>query len=249
MAQERLSPKDDLPSELGLGEPVRVLIVGDVRLYRDGLAQALANYAALRVVATATSGVEAERSLRDAPADVVLLDITMRGGAATTRALLRAAPSVKVIALAVDERDDDILACAEAGIAGYVPPDASIDDLVRAITSAARGELHCSPRVAATLFRRLAALALGRAAPPSVAPLTARELETVRLVARGLSNKEIAARLGIEIATVKNHVHNILEKLQLRRRGEVSARLQSQPGLTDVLPDAGLPRSAVHREV
>src|SRR5439155_827652 len=104
--------------------------------------------------------------------------------------------------------------------------EASIDDLVTVIESVARGEAICSPRVAAGLLRRVAALAAGHGGDLPRAQLTNREREIVRLIDNGLSNKEIARALGIEVATVKNHVHNILEKLQVHRRGEAAARVR-----------------------
>jgi DNA-binding NarL/FixJ family response regulator len=109
-----------------------------------------------------------------------------------------------------------------------VAREGSVHDLVDAVERAARGELQCSPQVAGTLIRRLAwRAAAGATLIPS--PLTARESEIVRLIDEGLSNKEIAVRLGIEVATVKNHVHNLLEKLRVRRRSEAAARLRVLP--------------------
>ena len=131
-----------------------------------------------------------------------------------------------MVALGVADADDHVLGCAEAGVAGYVPRDASLDDLVAVIESAFRGEAICSPRIAGSLLRRIATLAAGQNGTMPLAHLTGREREIVRLIDRGLSNKEIARDLGIEVATVKNHVHNILEKLQVRRRGEAAARMR-----------------------
>jgi DNA-binding NarL/FixJ family response regulator len=108
---------------------------------------------------------------------------------------------------------------------GYVPRDASADELVRTVRSVARGELPCSPRIAAMLFRELATMDAAVPAP-ALASLTYREREVVALVDRGLSNKEIAAELGIELPTVKNHVHRVLEKLDVRGRSAAAARMR-----------------------
>jgi two-component system, NarL family, nitrate/nitrite response regulator NarL len=130
--------------------------------------------------------------------------------------------------LGLPETDEAVLAYAEAGIAGYVSRDGSVQDLVTAIEGAVKGELRCSPRLAGTILRRLAwRAAVGGDVSPRTT-LTSRETEIVRLIDQGLSNKEIAVRLGIEVATVKNHVHNLLDKLRVHRRSEAAARLRAQ---------------------
>jgi DNA-binding NarL/FixJ family response regulator len=133
----------------------------------------------------------------------------------------------RIVAFAVAEEDDrEVLACAEAGVAGFVGRDASVNDLVVALHTALRGEVRCSPRVAGLMMRRIAAYSdLGPFAYDR-SRLTRREIEIVELIDVGLSNKEIACRLGIETATVKNHVHNLLEKLRVHRRGEAAAAVR-----------------------
>jgi DNA-binding NarL/FixJ family response regulator len=236
MSAAESSPALRSPGDAVHSDAVRVFILADVRLYREGLARALDQQHGLSVVGTASVCDEALAQLATIPTDIVLLDVAMTNAVATARSLLASTPSLKVVAFAVGDRDDDVLAVAEAGLAGYVPRDASLEDLALAILSAARGEVHCSPRTAATLFRRLATLAVGHSTG-SYTPLTARELEIARLVGRGLSNKEIAAQLSIEVATVKNHVHNVLEKLKLRRRAEVTARVHAGSFVVDHRPD------------
>jgi len=140
----------------------------------------------------------------------------------------RRTPSVKVVAITLGETEAEVIQLAEAGVAGYVLPDGSLDDLIIAVESAVRGELYCPPRVAFTLLRRVGAIALGSAAAKQeeaghpVHDLTGREREILRLVDQGMSNKQIARQLGIEVATAKNHVHNILRKLHVHRRIEAS---------------------------
>jgi two-component system nitrate/nitrite response regulator NarL len=212
-----------------LDPAIRVLIVDDLRLYREGLAHALAQRPHIRVVGTAARRETALAEVTRLQPTVVLLDMAMSGSIAMVRELRERAPEVKVVALAVAEDDQDVLACAEVGLAGYVPREGSFDDLVSAVESAARGELLCSPRMAAALFRRLATLAEDREPGAGVPHLTAREMEILHLIEDRLSNKQIAGRLCIEVATVKNHVHNILEKLQVRSRDEAAARLHERP--------------------
>jgi DNA-binding NarL/FixJ family response regulator len=147
-------------------------------------------------------------------------------GLAAIRSITTALPEAKVVSLGVAEDDGAVLACAEAGAVGYVPREGSLNDLLAVIESVARGEAVCSPRIAAALLRRVASLAAHRSANQIPANLTSREREIVRLIDAGLSNKDIARRLCIEVATVKNHVHNVLEKLHLHRRGEAAAHLR-----------------------
>jgi len=147
----------------------------------------------------------------------------MLGSTVTMRALAAVEPELKVVALGVPEVEPHILACAEAGVTAYVPREGSLDDLVATLKGVAVGEMRCSPRIAASLFRRVATLALERHAERATGRLTVRETEILKLVDEGLTNKEIARRLYIELPTVKNHMHNILEKLQLRSRREAAA--------------------------
>ena len=135
--------------------------------------------------------------------------------------------------LAVLETEDDVVTCAEAGIAAYVPYEASIADLLATLARVRAGELACPPRIAAGLFRRLAVRAIEQNVAAVSAGLTQREEEILALIDQGLSNQEIAGRLEIEVSTVKNHVHHILGKLAVRRRGEAAARVRGR-----------LPRSA-----
>jgi two-component system, NarL family, nitrate/nitrite response regulator NarL len=199
----------------------RVLILAEVGVYRDGLARLLARDRRFEVVGVAAGVREALAVLDEVGPDVVLLD--MPAGASAVRALVAAAPQVKVVVLAVPEVERDVLVFAEAGAAGYVAREGSIEDLVAAVESVSRGEVLCSPEIAATLLRRVGALARERA-EPIAGRLTARQLEVLRLIEEGRSNKEIARALSIELPTVKNHVHSILEKLNVHRRTEAAAR-------------------------
>ena len=208
---------------------ISVLIVADIRLYREGLAQAIERQAHLRLAGTAADPDGALQQVRAARPDVVLLDMAMAGSAEAIRTIRELAPEVKVVALSVTETELDVCACAEAGVVGYVARQASLPDLVAALESAARGEALFSPRMAASLLRRVAALAAIQPHDPGHMHLTPREREIVHLLDEGLANKDIARRLGIEVATVKNHVHNVLEKLHVHRRGEAAARVRGMP--------------------
>ncbi|MEO5814663.1 MAG: response regulator transcription factor [Gemmatimonadaceae bacterium] len=221
---------------------IRVLIAGEIRLYREGLSLHLASQEQLEVIGLAETGDETCRMAREHLPDVILVDISMRDSLQVVHELHDAAPAAHVIALTMPEIDDAVIACAEAGVSGFVMRNASLADLVDAIVAAARGETNVSPRMALTLLRRVGVLAADRAAQPAHAGLTARERDIVALIADGLSNKEIGARLNVELATVKNHVHNILDKLQIHRRGEIASRLRRSAVSSPVRLDLGTQR-------
>jgi DNA-binding NarL/FixJ family response regulator len=140
---------------------------------------------------------------------------------------------MRVVAFGIRETASEVLACAAAGIDGYVPMDAALGDLVTAIENVVRGELACSPKVAAILYHSIGlsrtAIA-GRTAMGATNPLTIRELQVADLMNRGCATKEIAWRLGVQPCTVKNHIRNILQKLQVRRRGQAVAKLRTLIG-------------------
>jgi two-component system nitrate/nitrite response regulator NarL len=204
---------------------IRVLVVSGICLYREGLTQLLDRTGDISVVATAsdvTEGIAAWHALEEPP-DVVLLDTLPANAKLRIRALVGALPHARVLALTGPNRESEIVVVAESGIAGYVTSDASVSELVAATESVARGETLCAPSVVAALMRRLASLARGRAETDPIEPLTAREREILQLIDEGLSNKQIARHLSIELPTVKNHVHHILGKLGVHRRTEAAA--------------------------
>ncbi len=208
---------------------IRVLIVGDIRLYREGLERVLRKAGRITVVATASGREEATQRVQALNPDVVLLDMAMSEAHVAVQEITHMAPYVKVVALTVPEIDSEVIACAEAGVAGYVTRDGSLNDVIQSIDAVAKGELRCSGRIAASLLRRVTALAAEGHTTGLVECLTGRESRILELVERGLSNKEIARELCIEVATVKNHVHHILEKLGVHRRGEAAAVMRRLP--------------------
>lgn len=199
--------------------PIRVLIASRVRVYREALAEVLSRSQPLCVVGTAADVGEVLERLTEDHVDIVLLDATVELPQAVSQIRQRAT-NVQVVALAVPQAEEDVIRLAEAGVAGYVLPDGSTEELIVALESAARGELRVSPRVAYRLLRRLGSLAtlVQGQEPGPPAELTAREREIIELIHQGMTNKDIARRLGIETGTAKNHVHNILRKLHTHRR-------------------------------
>ncbi len=200
----------------------RVVVVSDVRIVRDGLADAIERRRQGGATESCPSLAAAAERATDLAVSVLVLDMSMPGALTFAREFTQRRPDVHVVAFAVSDADPALIACVEAGITGFVPRDGSIDLLFATLSAIERGEALVSPRLAATLMRRL--VYLGRDAEPTKAiQLTRREQEILSLIDRGLSNKQIAHRLSIELPTVKNHVHNILEKMRVRRRGEAAA--------------------------
>jgi two-component system, NarL family, nitrate/nitrite response regulator NarL len=201
---------------------IRALIAADIRLYREGLAQLLSREEGITVVGAVSADRDALPQLQALAPDVIILEVASTGKLVTVRDFSVLVPRSAVVALGLPDSEADIIACAEMGAAAYVTREASLDELVVAVRSAACGELICSPRTAGTLVRRLAALSAARPSDPSSARVTLRECEIGLLIHEGLSNKEIAVRLSIEAATVKNHVHNLLKKLNVHHRADAA---------------------------
>lgn len=203
---------------------INVFIADDNRLLREGLVSMLGEQKDIVVIGKASSGHVALEQIKKLRPDVALIDTGMpdKDGIEVTKALHQEAPEVRVIILGVIDLTEEIMACIEAGAAGYVLKEDSFDHLIDTIHSVHRGESFCSPQITASLFSRIAELASERMPKISASSikLTSRELEIINLIAEGLPNKEIAQRLFIETQTVKNHVHNILDKLQLHNRFE-----------------------------
>jgi two-component system, NarL family, nitrate/nitrite response regulator NarL len=201
---------------------VRLAVVSPIRLYREGLAASLAATGRVDVVAVCLRVAPSLPELTAADPDIVLLDASADDAGVAVRMLAGAVPGARVVALAVVETEADVIPLAEAGVAGYLTVDQSLAELTETIVAVARGETPCSPALAGMLLRRVAALA-GSGAPERAA-LTRREEQILALLGRGLSNKEIARDLQIGLPTVKNHVHHILEKLDVTSRSAAAAR-------------------------
>jgi DNA-binding NarL/FixJ family response regulator len=212
------------------GGPLRVLVVSDIRLFQDAFAALLEGQTDICVVGM-TNPLQAPAQAAELRPDIVLFDATRADNLGYARTLGDQVPASKVVAFGVAETDAEIVALAAAGIAGYLHDDAAAEDVVAVLKSAMRDELLCSPRAAATLCHRVAVLSRdGHGGPPEQSPaptLSKRELQIGDLIDRGLSNKQIARQLGIQATTVKNHVHNSLDKLKVHRRGEAAASLRT----------------------
>jgi two-component system, NarL family, nitrate/nitrite response regulator NarL len=209
---------------------IRVLVATHIRLYCEGLERVLRESPEFALVGTAFSAAETVEQTHKLAVDVALLDMAMNGAFAVAKEVARVGTGSKVVALGMPDDETQVLSCAQIGIAGYVTRDGSAEDVVAAIKAAARGEVHCSPRIAGSLFRRIAALSTERSGRAAAGALTAREAQILKLVQEGMSNKMISRNLGIELPTVKNHVHSILVKLGVHRRAEAISLMYRPEG-------------------
>ena len=200
---------------------MKVLVVTEIRLYRDGVASALLALPDVESAITAGTGAAAVTSARCAECDVVLLDMAMEDSARTARALTAARPGTRIVALGVKEDCPDVVAYAEAGVSGYVSREAGLEELGEALRATMRGEASCSGKVAAGLIRYISDQARLRHGGTVPLQLTRREREVLRLLETDMSNKQIARALDLQLSTVKNHVHNVLHKLGVSRRAEI----------------------------
>ncbi|GAA4436008.1 response regulator transcription factor [Actinokineospora soli] len=209
---------------------IRVLLVDDQALFREALATLLATRDDVVVVGEAGDGEQAVRVAAEVAPDVVLMDLRMPvlDGVAATRRLRAEQPGVQVIALTTFDDDEDVFAALRAGAVGYLLKDVSSARLLEAVRAAARGESVLQPSVAAKVVARVAALPDAQRRPqPLVVPLSERELEVLRLLADGRSNREIAGHLFLAEGTVKNHVTNVLAKLGARDRTQAALRARA----------------------
>ena len=208
---------------------IRVFIVGRGRLHREALADLLDRQTQVEVVGTIAPDDGRLPRMLDLTPDIVLVDGSTSHAASVVSLIIDRAPDLRVVAYGIPETASAILLYAEAGVHGYLVESGNVDDLLLVIDQVQRGELSCTPKVAGMLLRRVRQLA-AEADRFSADPgrLTRRELEVIQLIDQGLSNKDIARRLGIEVSTAKNHVHNILEKLNVGHRGEAAAQVRAR---------------------
>ncbi len=203
---------------------IKVFIVGNVRLYREGLAALLRGCPSIEVLG-ADNVQETQNALRTMRTDVALVDALSPSDPETIGTLRKLCARVRILAVGIRDSASEVLACAAAGIDGYVPMDAALGDMVAAIENVVRDELVCSPKVAASLYHNV-----GSSMTPAATPLTTRELQVADMMNLGYPTKEIARRLGVQPCTAKNHVRNILQKLQVHGRGQAVAKLRTLLG-------------------
>jgi DNA-binding NarL/FixJ family response regulator len=211
--------------------PIKLLLVNESRLIGNVIIVALEDEPDIIVVASVTSMEEALQVIQEKDVDIALVSTRLpdQGALKLTRAIVERAPSTKVLALGLTEDKERVLRYVEAGATGYILKDDSLEDLIETVRDAHEGKVFLSPQIAAAMIERLSSLAHkfsnieNNAADAS--ELTSREREVLELIGRGWTNQQIAEQLVIEVGTVKNHVHSILDKLNVSSRKEAAAYL------------------------
>jgi len=203
-------------------EPIRVLIVDDHALFRRGLVMVLEQEKDIDLVGEAGDGAEAVNIAQDTMPDVVLMDVRMprRGGIEATSQIKAIAPHTKILMLTISDEEADLYDAIKAGASGYLLKEISIEEVANAIRQVHAGQSMISPSMASKLLTEFATMVKKTDEKPAAAQprLTEREMEVLRLVAKGRNNRDIAKELFISENTVKNHIRNILEKLHLHSR-------------------------------
>jgi NarL family two-component system response regulator LiaR len=211
---------------------ISVLVVDDQTVVREGLAAILANYPEIEVIGQAADGVQALGVIKQTKPNVVLLDLQMPGldGLATIPKIREIAPSTRILVVTGFSDSDKVYQAIKAGALGYILKDATREQLVQAIREVAQGRASLQPSIAVKLIQEINHPS---EAPYTADPLTRRELETIRLIARGLSNQEIAGELFVNERTIAKYVSSILDKLHLANRTQ-AALYALREGITEL---------------
>ena len=222
-----------------MSEPLQIAVIDDHPLFREGVALSLGRHPAFEVVAEGGSAADALAIAADRLPDIMLLDVSMPGGGVSAvRHIAAAYPVIKVIMLTVSEEEEDVTAALRAGARAYVLKGVAARELVAIVQAVAAGEVYVTPSLAATLLYEMSGgVGTSRPSGSLLDELTERERQILELVAAGDSNKEIGVRLGVTEKTVKHHMTNILQKLQVRNR--VEAALFARTGERTGEPTSG----------
>ncbi len=215
---------------------MNLVIVTPVRLLAEGLAACLSHRVDINLLRTVCDVGGLRATLASSAADVALLDVTQGVDLDEVRLTACEHPTVALVAFGLQEQRQDVIRCGRAGFKGYVSRDASVDALCDALLDVMAGRLACSADISGGLLRALFRSDGPAGASAHEEALTQREGEVLQLIGRGLSNKEIARELTLSIATVKHHVHRVLEKLQLPSRTQAMRRVRDAPWLTSSAP-------------
>ena len=207
--------------------PLRLAVVDDHPLFREGVTRSLVEHGGFEIVGEGASAEDALRIVSESAPEILLLDISLPGGGmSAVRDILERRPAQKIVMLTVSETRDDVTGALNHGVRGYVLKGVGSNMLAEILRNVAAGEVYVSPVLSARLLSDLTAI---QAAPPDADPLrqlTEREAEILRLVAGGMSNKEVATRLTLQEKTVKHHMTRVLAKLNVRNRTEAAMMLR-----------------------
>lgn len=212
---------------------INLVIVSDIRLYREGLGRILSETSSINVVGVLGNHNEVLHSLENNHLDVALLDMRMMNSTKILTSITNDFSQIKIIVIAVPENDDNFLLCAESGITGYLTKESTIEELVDAVKIVAEGSLYCPHSITQYILKCVKNKHDDHKVNDEKSSysnllnaLTQREIQIVKLLAEGMSNKKIARKLTIELSTVKNHVHNILVKMGVESRAQVACLLR-----------------------
>jgi DNA-binding NarL/FixJ family response regulator len=210
---------------------MNIIVLTPVRLLGDGLAVCVNSRPDMCVVSVVSDLQGLRDALRMWPVDAVLIDVTQGVELFDVRAIAAEWPDIPLVALGLQEQKQDVIRCGRAGFAGYVARDASVDALCATLCEIVAGRLACPPEISGGLLRALFRRDERAGEPDLDLALTRRESEVLELLGRGLSNKEIGDELCLSVATVKHHVHHVLEKLKLPKRAQAMRRVRDEPWL------------------
>ena len=210
---------------------MNIVVLTPVRLLGDGLAACFSSRPNMRTLAVVNDLAILREMMASTEVDVVLIDVTHGVDLFDVRDIASQWPNVPLVALGLNEQRQEVIRCGRAGFAGYVARDASIDELCNSLSEIVAGRLACPPEIAGCLLRALFRRETGSEESDLSFALTRREAEVLELLGRGFSNKEIANELFLSVATVKHHVHHVLEKLQLQSRSQAMRRVRDAPWL------------------
>lgn len=201
----------------------RIIIGCDIRIYLDGIVGELEKHSDLECVGKATDSQQLLALVRAGNTDVAIIDMAMADSINTIQLMREINPDLKTIALTFSNTDEQVLSCAQSGVAGFVSREDTLSDLIDCISAVISGETRCPSATAEKLMRLIANSHADKRPGKAPAGLTIRQMKVLELIEQGLSNKQISSKLRIEVATVKNHVHSILQKLHVENRGEAAA--------------------------
>jgi len=210
---------------------MNIVVLTPVRLLGDGLAACFSSRPNMRTIAVVNDLARLRDALARTEIHVVLIDVTHGVDLFDVRSIASQWPDLPLVALGLYEQRQEVIRCGRAGFAGYVARDASIDELCNSLSEIVSGRLACPPEIAGSLLRALFRRESGDEDSDLSFALTRREAEVLELLGRGFSNKEIANELCLSVATVKHHVHHVLEKLQLQSRTQAMRRVRDAPWL------------------
>ncbi|VIO67166.1 LuxR C-terminal-related transcriptional regulator [Bradyrhizobium ivorense] len=216
---------------------MRIAVVTPIRLFSEGLTSSFQNHTEFAVQATVPDLAGLREALETSCVNVILIDVTQGIDLEEVRVIASEHADVALVALGLNEDRRDVVRCGRAGFSGYISRNASFDELCRALSDVASGRLACSAEISGGLLRALFCMERQTDTIEADQGLTRREGEVLRLIGQGLSNKEIARDLNLSLATVKHHVHHILQKLGLPRRAQAMRRVREAPWIASFPPN------------